>query len=104
MLMPEEGWRLVSESIPQISSVPMLCEVNPIETLSERRMLEGKPISTFHIGSNHTTKIIQVFQATLVFGLYVWSHKMEMGVLQHNLKLRPGEGQTKEMLKRLGGT
>jgi len=43
------------------SSIPMLCEVNPIKTLSKRRMLEGKPISTFLIGSNHTTKIILVF-------------------------------------------
>lgn len=57
----------------QISSFLMLCEMNPIETLLERRMFKGKPISTFLIGSNHTTEIIQVFQPTLVFGLHVWS-------------------------------
>ena len=65
-------------------------------------MLERTPISTSLMGNKPITKLIQVFQPTLVFSLLVVSQEMEMGVLQHNITMIPGEGQTKLMLKRIG--
>lgn len=55
------------------------------------------------MGNKHTMKLIQVFQPTVVFSLHRSSLELEMGVLQHNLMMCLGEGQTKEMLKQIGG-
>ena len=74
----------------------------PIECLSKRRMLERTPISTSLMGNKPITKLIQMFQPTSVFSLLVVSQEMEMGVLQHNITMILGEGQTKLMLKRIG--
>ena len=71
----------------------------PIECLSKRRMLERTPISTSLMGNKPITKLIQMFQLTSVFSLLVVSQEMEMEVLQHNITMIPGEGQTKLMLK-----
>ena len=76
--------------------------MNPMESLLERCMLEEQPISTFLMGNKHATKLIQVFHPTVVFSLHGLSQEMEMGVLQHNITMCPKEGQTKEMLKRIG--
>lgn len=54
------------------------------------------------MGNKHTTKLKQVFQPTVVFSLHGLSLELEMGVLQHNLTICLGEGQIKEMLKRIG--
>lgn len=102
-LLMTEGERCwVWESLPQISPTPILFEVDPMECLSEWRMLERLPISTFIMGNKHTTKIIQVFQPTMVFNMHVAVQEMEMGVLQHNLTMLPKEGQTKEMVNWVG--
>ena len=74
----------------------------PIECLSKRRMLERTPISTSLMGNKPITKLIQMFQLTSVFSLLVVSQEMEMEVLQHNITMILGEGQTKLMLKRIG--
>jgi len=100
--LPEEERWLVWEYLPQILTMPMLCKVNPIVCLSERRIMERQPISTFLMGSKHTTKLIQVFQPNVVFNLHVFSQETEMEVLQHNLTMYPEEGQTKEKLRQIG--
>ena len=56
-----------------------IVRMNPMECLSERRMLVKQPISTFIMGSKHTTKLNQVFQPTVVFSLLVVAQEMEMG-------------------------
>lgn len=99
---PMEEHRLKWELLPQISPMPILCDMNPSKFLSERRILEDRPISTCIIGNRVITKLIQIFQPTTEFNLHVLPQKMEMEVLQHNLMLIPGKGQTKEMLKRIG--
>lgn len=91
----------VRESLPQISPMPILSEVNLSEFLSERRNLEDQPISTCIMGNRATTKLIKIFQPTTEFILHVLAQMMEMGVLQHNLTLIPGKGLMKEMLKRI---
>lgn len=90
--LPKEECQLDWETLPQISPMPVLCEVNPMESLSERRMLEEQPISTFLMGNKHATKLIQVFHPTVVFSLHGLSQEMEMGVFQHNITMCPGEG------------
>lgn len=79
--MLEEEHKLVWESLPQISQSPVLCSVNLLECLSERRMLERQPIATSIMGSKLVTKLIQVFQPTVIFNLHIASQEMEMGVL-----------------------
>ena len=44
------------------------------------------------IRNKHTTKLIQVFQPTVMFTLYGSSLELEIGVLQHNLTMCLGEG------------
>ena len=88
--------------IPQISPNPTLCEVNPLECLSERRMLETMLISTSFTSSKNSTKLIQIFHPTLEFSLHSISHKTKMGVLEHCLTLMPRKRQMNKMLRRIG--
>ena len=57
----EEEHQSVWETIPQISSNPTLCKVNPLKCLLERRMLETMPISTSFTSSKNSMKLIQIF-------------------------------------------
>ena len=82
--------------------MPVPCNVNLMECLSEQIMLERQPVSTSIMRNKPTTKLVQVFQLTVTFNLHVLSQEMEMGVLQHSLTLYPREGQTREVLKWTG--
>lgn len=94
--------KLVWESIPQISPMLVLCSVNPMECLLERRMLERQPILNHIIGNKPSTKLVQVFRPTVCINLHVLAQEMEMGVLHHNMAWFPRKGQTREVLMRTG--
>ena len=72
---------LVWEHLPQISSVRILCNINPTKCLSKRRILGKEPISMSIMGNKPITKLIQVFQLMIVFSPYMALQEMEMGVL-----------------------
>ena len=93
---------LVWENIPQISSAPILCVVEPGMKLSARRMLEDQPIVTSFMGNLYAVKIIQVFQPTTIFNLHVRAEEKKMGVLEHCLTMMPGIGQPMELVKKTG--
>jgi len=97
----EEERRIVWQSIPQISPIPILCETNPSESLFERRMLETQTISTTIMGNRHYTKLIQVFKPTMVFNLHSIARELEIGVLEHCLTLSPMRGQETKMLEKI---
>ena len=98
----EEEQRNVWRVLPQVLQVPMLCEENPMDTLSERRILEAQLISTFIMGNRHCTKIIQVFKPTLEFSIHAMAREMNLGVFEHLLTLCPRKGKTKEMMALMG--
>ena len=56
--LPEEERQTVWRSAPQVSPMPILCEVNHLWDLSERRMLEIQLINTCLIGNCHAVKLI----------------------------------------------
>ena len=99
---PMEDHTLVWETLPQVSPVPLLCNVNLKECLLERRLLKSQLICTTITGSRPITKLVQVFQPMMIFNIHVLSNEPEMGVLQHILTMSPEEGQTMEVLKRTG--
>lgn len=89
------------ESLSERSTIE-LCEEDPTEELSERRMLEIQPMSTTVMGNRHITKIIQVFKPTLKFSIHSKVQELEIGVLEHRLTLSPGRGKMAEMLEKIG--
>ena len=91
-LLSDEDRQMVWETNPQISPVPFLCEVNPLENLSEKRMLKNMSISTSFISNKNTTKLLQIFHPTLEFSLHTILQKMEIGILEHCLTLMTGKG------------
>ena len=50
-LGPKEARKLVWDTIPQVSTTSVLCEVIPEENLSMRRMLENQAIATTFMGN-----------------------------------------------------
>ena len=100
--LPEEERKVVWQTFPQISPNPILCEINPLESLSKRRMLEANPIATSIMGNRHCTKLIQVFKPTMVFNLLSFARVLEWGVVEHCVTLILGKGQTFRMLKKIG--
>lgn len=75
--LPEEERKVVWQTFPQISPNPILCEINPLESLSERRMLVANPIATLIMVNRHCTKLIQVFKPTMVFNLLSFARVLE---------------------------
>ena len=76
--------------------------INPLECLTERRMLETMSICTSIMSSKNFTKLLQVFQPTLEFRLHSVAQRMIIGMLEHCLILMIGKGRTMEMVKLIG--
>nr|POE60661.1 uncharacterized protein CFP56_41048 [Quercus suber] len=93
----EEEIALVWKTIPQIAPTPMLCDVNPLESLTARRMLENQAIATNFFGNWQATKILQVFQPVTEFLIHWTTIKKLMGVLEHCVTLMPGNDQMVEV-------
>ena len=89
--LPEEERKVVWQTFPQISPNPILCEINPLESLSERRMLVANPIATLIMVNRHCTKLIQVFKPTMVFNLLSFARVLEWE-LWSTVTLIPGKG------------
>ena len=98
---PEEEKKVVWQTLRQISLNPILCKINPLESLSKRRMLEVNPIATSIMLNEHYTKLIQVFKPIMVFNLLSFARVLEMGVVEHCVTLIPGKGQIARMLKKI---
>ena len=67
-------------------------------------MFVDRPITVNTIGDTEGRKIIQVFASIQTFSLVVSQRECMMGVMEHVLVLRQGEGFKKTLLKEMGWT
>ena len=91
-------WR----KLHSISVEPILWELNPLEALTERRMLMDKPIAVSFLGNMLEKKLLQVFHPNFLFNLLVCQREMSMGIMEHTTTMLIGEGSTKRFLKEMG--
>jgi hypothetical protein len=92
------SWR----TLPGTSNEPILCELDPSEEISERRMLVEKPIAVSCMGNVALKKLIQVFQPNFQFKIAICQRELKMGILEHVVSLIQGTNPSLMLMKETG--
>ena len=92
------SWR----TLPGTSKEPILCELDPSEEISERRMLVEKPIAVSCMGNVALKKLIQVFQPNFQFKIAICQRELKMGILEHVVPLIQGTKPSLMLMKETG--